>query len=608
MKKITSLFLVIAMLLSVGALASCSEKGFDYQNEDLSPYVTLINLVAGGLKADVAKLDAVITDEKVIEEINDALVEAGAYYTKITDTNEKVALGDLVGITYFGVEVDKLDAETYNEDGTKKDGTALTEDEVKALKALGFSGGATTSTVDYVVGLGAVPTSSSSSYSKYIDDLDQGLIGHSIGEKNAPIPCTFPEDYSSSDLAGKKVIFFTSFEYERPSVDPRKLDYGDLIAITYTVKFTDDMTEEQKAVWEEENGELSTEAVTETLILDKNNIFHAGIKVNFNPKMISAGEGEDATEVEDPDWVASNMIGVEIVFVSERIVTVKNDVEDEEGNSDVEVTDVEVDLEYTITVHKIATSRYFTVDDVKAGTLPYKPATVEGEEEEGETEEGDEHAGHDHEHEEEEDEGDGVDDTFTEFLDITATEYETFDKYYEGLKEDMQVARDIQIQANRYQAAFNALVDACSFASFTENKQLAKLKQKYVDEMNGNIDYLAQQYELLGLAETSARQYALSGYGYTEATLKTQLPVDAEEYVKNRLVFWSLVKQAGLTITDEEYEAGLANYRELADNETYGDGYDKEVIREALLWDKVCDYLIKNNFVTLTEKPAKDAE
>ncbi|MBQ8858329.1 MAG: hypothetical protein IJ012_00900 [Clostridia bacterium] len=608
MKKITSLFLVIAMLLSVGALASCSEKGFDYQNEDLSPYVTLINLVAGGLKADVAKLDAVITDEKVIEEINDALVEAGAYYTKITDTNEKVALGDLVGITYFGVEVDKLDAETYNEDGTKKDGTALTEDEVKALKALGFSGGATTSTVDYVVGLGAVPTSSSSSYSKYIDDLDQGLIGHSIGEKNAPIPCTFPEDYSSSDLAGKKVIFFTSFEYERPSVDPRKLDYGDLIAITYTVKFTDDMTEEQKAVWEEENGELSTEAVTETLILDKNNIFHAGIKVNFNPKMISAGEGEDATEVEDPDWVASNMIGVEIVFVSERIVTVKNDVEDEEGNSDVEVTDVEVDLEYTITVHKIATSRYFTVDDVKAGTLPYKPATVEGEEEEGETEEGDEHAGHDHEHEEEEDEGDGVDDTFTEFLDITATEYETFDKYYEGLKEDMQVARDIQIQANRYQAAFNALVDACSFASFTENKQLAKLKQKYVDEMNGNIDYLAQQYELLGLAETSARQYALSGYGYTEATLKTQLPVDAEEYVKNRLVFWSLVKQAGLTITDEEYEAGLANYRELADNETYGDGYDKEVIREALLWDKACDYLIENNFVTLTEKPAKEAE
>lgn len=603
MKKITSLFLVIVMLLSVGTLASCAEKGFDYQNEDLSPYVTLINLVAGGLKADVAKLDAVITDEKVIEEINDALVSAGAYYNKITDANEKVALGDLVGITYFGVEVDKLDTEKYNEDGTKKDGTALTDEEVKALKALGFKGGSTSTTVEYVIGLGAVPTSSSSSYSKYIDDLDQGMIGHNIGEKNAPIPCTFPEDYSSKDLAGKKVIFFTSFEYERPSVDPRKLDYGDLIAITYTVKLTED-TAQWKDAWEEENGKLPTEAITETIILDKNNLFHAGIKVNFNPKMITVGEGEEASEVEDPDWVASNMIGVEIVFVSERTLTLKEDVEDEEGNTDVEVNDVDVDLEYTITVHKIATSRYFTVEDVEAGTLPYAPEKTEDNTTE-EEEEDDEHAGHDHEKEETTD--DGVKDTFTEFLSIKTADYATYEDYFKGLKEDMQVARDIQIQANRYQAAFNALVDACTFASFTENKQLKTLKEKYVAEVKGNIDYLAQQYELLGLAETSARQYALSGYGYTEATLKTQLPVDAEEYIKNRLVFWSLVKQTGLTITDEEYTAGLENYRELADNETYGDGYDTEVIREALLWDKVCDYLISNNFVTLTEKPAKES-
>lgn len=601
MKKITSLFLVIVMLLSVGTMAACSEKGFDYQNEDLSAYVTLINLVEGSLKADFAKLDATITDEKVIEEINDALAAAGAYYNKITDANEKVALGDLVGITYFGVEVDKLDAEKYNEDGTKKDGTALTDEEVKALKAVGFKGGATTSTVDYVVGLGSVPTGSSKSYSKYIDDLDKGLIGHNIGEKNAPIPCTFPEDYSSKDLAGKKVVFFTSFEYERPSVDPRELDYGDLIAITYTVKLTEETKEWQEA-WEKENGKLPTEATTETIILDKNNLFHAGIKVNFNAK-------EDSEGVKDPNWVASNQIGVEIVFVSERTLTLKETVEDEEGNSDVEVTDVDVDLEYTITVHKIATSRYFTVEDVKAGTLPYKPVKAEGEEEKkDETEEGDEHEGHDHDHDHEEEESDGVKDTFTEFLSIKTADYETFDDYYDDLKKDMQVARDIQIKANRYQAAFNALVDACSFASFTENKQLAKLKQKYIDETKGNIDYLAQQYELLGLAETSARQYALSGYGYTEATLKTQLPVDAEEYVKNRLVFWSLVKQANLVVTEEEYNAGLENYRELSDNETYGDGYDKEVIREALLWDEVCEYLISNNFVTLTEKPAKDAE
>ena len=54
------------------------------------------------------------------------------------------------------------------------------------------------------------------------------------------MPADLPVAAHPQCLPCKKVIFFTSFEYERPSVDPRELDYGDLIAITYTVKFWQD--------------------------------------------------------------------------------------------------------------------------------------------------------------------------------------------------------------------------------------------------------------------------------------------------------------------------------------------------------------------------------
>ena len=41
---------------------------------------------------------------------------------------------------------------------------------------------------------------------RFITDLDQGLVGLNVGQEY-DIPCTFPSDYSSSDLAGKSVIF-----------------------------------------------------------------------------------------------------------------------------------------------------------------------------------------------------------------------------------------------------------------------------------------------------------------------------------------------------------------------------------------------------------------
>ena len=79
-------------------------------------------------------------------------------------------------------------------EGTTASGDTISFDYSGKLDGVAFSGGTATD-VSYTIGSG-----------KFITDLDQGLVGLNVGQEY-DIPCTFPSDYSSSDLAGKSVIF-----------------------------------------------------------------------------------------------------------------------------------------------------------------------------------------------------------------------------------------------------------------------------------------------------------------------------------------------------------------------------------------------------------------
>lgn len=79
-------------------------------------------------------------------------------------------------------------------EGTTADGDTITLDYSGKLDGTAFSGGTATD-ASYTIGSG-----------RFITDLDQGLIGLTLGQQY-DIPCTFPSDYSNSDLAGKDVIF-----------------------------------------------------------------------------------------------------------------------------------------------------------------------------------------------------------------------------------------------------------------------------------------------------------------------------------------------------------------------------------------------------------------
>ena len=178
-KKLFSVLLVGALAAS---LVACDSKKKEVDNppstvnteinadeyaatitDNAGIYKTFVSLSDWkGMSVDLAESDYKVTDSDV-EDYIQSLLEATA--TTDAQTTGTTKSGDTIKLDYSG----------------KLDGTA-------------FSGGTATD-ASYTIGSG-----------KFIDDLDKGLVGLTVGVET-DIPCTFPESYQNSDLAGKQVVF-----------------------------------------------------------------------------------------------------------------------------------------------------------------------------------------------------------------------------------------------------------------------------------------------------------------------------------------------------------------------------------------------------------------
>lgn len=167
-RKMLSIALVCTMLLSITA---CGKKNNDTSKEDYvsqlakdmenyEQYVTLGDYK--GLTVSVDKSILEVSDEAVQSNIDTVLSNA-ATTTKVTE-------------------------------GVTKSGDSIVLDYTGLLDGVAFSGGTATDAT-YTVGSG-----------RFIPDLDKGLVGLELG-KEYDIPCTFPESYTDSKLAGQDVIF-----------------------------------------------------------------------------------------------------------------------------------------------------------------------------------------------------------------------------------------------------------------------------------------------------------------------------------------------------------------------------------------------------------------
>ncbi len=228
MKHTKPFSLFLAFLLVALSLCGCqepappNEESFSYAESDLSPYVTVAPYIWRTLSLTVVD-EGAVTDAAVEETFASYFSSTSSpYYCPTQDTAATVREGDTLYLCYTGVLCSALEAAAA--DGKIPDAMAsdLSYSEILAL-GLGFSGGTTSGMIPLTVGS-----------ANYIDGFEDGLLGllpADYGEENPlSLSLSFPDNYSSAELAGQAVVFFCRLFYIG---DP---SLGTLTAATATVE------------------------------------------------------------------------------------------------------------------------------------------------------------------------------------------------------------------------------------------------------------------------------------------------------------------------------------------------------------------------------------
>lgn len=153
----------------------------DFFKEDVSKYVNLGQYK--GLEVEVDQIE--ITQEQIDMQI-DVLLAQNKQFTEVKE-------GKIEEMVIFSFDYTGYLA---NEDGSRGEK---------------FEGGASTNQLAYIYGTTLV-TISSSGTGSFIDGFAQGINGHNVGE-TFDIDVTFPTNYQSQELAGRKTIFEIKLNY-----------------------------------------------------------------------------------------------------------------------------------------------------------------------------------------------------------------------------------------------------------------------------------------------------------------------------------------------------------------------------------------------------------
>lgn len=172
-KKILALTVIMCMLMMV-CMTGCGSSA-PYSKYDMSEYVKL-----GEYKGlERAEINVSVSDEEVDTKIQSNLEAAAETEERTSGT---VKAGDTANIDYEG----KLNGEAFE--------------------------GGTAEGYDLEIGSGT-----------FIDGFEDGLIGKEIGG-TYDLNLTFPEDYSSTDLAGQDVVFTVTVNSVKTPVVPELTD------------------------------------------------------------------------------------------------------------------------------------------------------------------------------------------------------------------------------------------------------------------------------------------------------------------------------------------------------------------------------------------------
>lgn len=163
---------------------------------------------------------------------------------------------------------------------------------------------------------------------------------------------------------------------------------------------------------------------------------------------------------------------------------------------------------------------------------------------------------------------------------------ETLDAYRELVRAALLEQATETANAQRYQIMWEAIMANATIHSLPEEHVMFcyTSDRSYYESVAEQYGYTYEEY--------------LAACGASDADVKAMV----EDAVREELIFYSIIKAEGISISDEEYEDGVAGFAELqgVTVEEMEEQYGRDYITDSLLWDKMI-YTLFDTTVFVTE-------
>ena len=169
------------------------------------------------------------------------------------------------------------------------------------------------------------------------------------------------------------------------------------------------------------------------------------------------------------------------------------------------------------------------------------------------------------------------------------TDYSTVEDYKNYLRTTYEAENEERAQSLLKTDAVQAVIDNATFEG---------VLQEDIDNYYNNMkSYYSAMAGMYGLDEET---FVLYFFGMTMEQYESELKTASEFAIKQELVIKAIIEAENLTISDEEYAKGLAEYAEEYEAESaeaFEEANTREVIEEALLMDKALLIIYDNMIV-----------
>lgn len=155
----------------------------------------------------------------------------------------------------------------------------------------------------------------------------------------------------------------------------------------------------------------------------------------------------------------------------------------------------------------------------------------------------------------------------------------TIEEYKAQIRSDLEVSNQETAESTLLSSVWEALVENCEVKKFPEG-----MIDEYVADLEEQYSYYAQMYGM-EIDEFFEQIFGMSAEEVAKTTATQELAIAL------------IAEKEGLTLTDKEYEEGLKELAEqygYEDTEEFVTAYGEDSIRQALLQEKVGNFLVEN--------------